>query len=81
MWLVELAPVGDPLALPDAVAAVLGVTPLAGASVTASITQALSGRRLLLVLDNCEHLLDVAAEFVEEARDSDFDGEGDRIVP
>ena len=35
------------------------------ASVTASIVQALSGRRLLVVLDNCEHVLDAAAESVE----------------
>ena len=65
VWLVELAPVGDPAAVADAVAAVLGVTPQAGLSVTASITQALSGRRLLLVLDNCEHVLDAAADLVE----------------
>jgi predicted ATPase len=65
VWLVELAPLGDPSALPDVVATVLGVTPHAGMSVTDSVTDALSGRRLLLVLDNCEHLLDATAEFVE----------------
>ena len=65
MWLVELAPVGDPAAVPDAVAAVLGVTPQAGLTVTDSIAQALSGRRLLFVLDNCEHVLDAAADVVE----------------
>jgi predicted ATPase len=41
------------------------VTPRAGISLTASITDALSGRRVLLLLDNCEHLLDAAAEFVD----------------
>jgi predicted ATPase len=66
VWLVELAPLVDPAAVPDAVAAVLGVTPQAGLSVTGSITQAMSGRRLLLVLDNCEHVLDAAAEFAEQ---------------
>ena len=65
VWLVELAPVGDPAALPDAVASALGVTPRAGMSVTASIALALSGRRLLIVLDNCEHLLDASADLVE----------------
>jgi predicted ATPase len=64
-WLVELAPVGDPGALPDAVATALGVTAQAGLTVTESIAQALSGRRLLIVLDNCEHVLDAAAELVE----------------
>ena len=57
VWLVEFAPVGDPAAVPDTLAAVLGVTPHADVSVTVSVAQALSGRRLLLVLDNCEHVL------------------------
>jgi predicted ATPase len=65
VWLVELAPVGEPDALADVVATVLGVTPQAGVSMSASLIQALSGRRLLVVLDNCEHLLDAAAELVE----------------
>jgi predicted ATPase len=66
VWLVELAPVGEPDALADAVATVVGVTPQAGLSMTASLVHALSGRRLLLVLDNCEHLLDAAADLVRE---------------
>ena len=65
VWLVELAPVGDPAAVPDAVATALGVVQQAGLTVTASIAQALSGRRLLIVLDNCEHVLDAAADLVE----------------
>ncbi len=65
VWLVELAPVGDPAAVPDAVATALGVTPQAGLTVSASIAQALSGRRLLIVLDNCEHVLDAAADLIE----------------
>jgi predicted ATPase len=66
VWLVELAPVGEPDALADVVATVLGVTPQARLSMTASLIQALSGRRPLVVLDNCEHLLDAAADLVEE---------------
>jgi predicted ATPase len=65
VWLVELAPVGDPAVVPEAVATALGVTPRAGLSVTASVAQALAGRRLLVVLDNCEHVLDAAAGLVE----------------
>ncbi len=65
VWLVELAPVGDPAAVPDVVATTLGVTAQTGISVTSSVAQALSGRRLLVVLDNCEHVLDAAAEWVE----------------
>ena len=65
VWLVELAPVGDPAAVPDVVAAMLGVTPQAGLTVTDSIARVLSGRRLLIVLDNCEHVLDAAADVVQ----------------
>ncbi len=65
VWLVELAPVGDPAAVPDTIATALSVTPLAGMTVVESLTLALSGRRLLVVLDNCEHVIDAAASVVE----------------
>jgi predicted ATPase/DNA-binding SARP family transcriptional activator len=65
VWLVELAPVGDGGAVPDAVATALGVTPQAGRSVTESVVETLAGRRLLVVLDNCEHVLDAAADLIE----------------
>jgi predicted ATPase len=66
VWLVELAPVGDPASVPDAVATALGVTSRAGASVADSVAVALSGRPMLVVLDNCEHVLEAAAEVVEK---------------
>jgi predicted ATPase/class 3 adenylate cyclase len=65
VWLVELAPVGDPAAVAAAVATTLGVTPQAGSSVADSVAAALSGRQMLVVLDNCEHLLDAVADVVE----------------
>ncbi len=65
VWLVELAPVGDPAAVPDAVATGLGITQQPGRTVTESVAEALMGRRLLIVLDNCEHVLDTAADLVE----------------
>jgi predicted ATPase len=65
VWLVELAPVGDPGSVPDVVATALGITPQAGLTVTAAIAQALSGRQLLVVLDNCEHVLAAAGDLVE----------------
>ncbi len=65
VWLVELAPVGDPAAVPDAVATVLGVTQQAGMSVAESVAEGLAGRQLLVVFDNCEHVLDAAADLVE----------------
>ncbi len=65
VWFFELAAVADPAAVPDAVAAVLGLTQQPGKSVAESVAAALEGRIRLLVFDNCEHLLDAAADLVE----------------
>ncbi len=65
VWLFELAAVTDPAAVPDAVAAVLGVTQQPGMSVADSVASALEGRSRLLVFDNCEHVLDAAADMIE----------------
>jgi len=65
VWLVELAEVGDPAAVPDAVAAALGLRPQPGMSITESVTQSLADRRALMVFDNCEHVLDAAADLLE----------------
>ena len=58
VWFFELAAVTDPAAVPDAVAAVLGITQQPGKSVTESVAAALEGRVRLLVFDNCEHVVD-----------------------
>ena len=65
VWFFELAAVTDPAAVPDAVAAVLGVTQQSGKTVSDSVATAQEGRIRLLVFDNCEHVLDAAAEMVE----------------
>ena len=65
VWLAELAPVGDPAAVPDAVANSLGIIRQPGRTVTESVVESLAGRRLLVVVDNCEHVLDAAADLVE----------------
>ena len=65
VWFFELAAVTDPAAVPDAVAAVLGITQQPGKSVSESVAAALEGRVRLLVFDNCEHVLDAAADLVE----------------
>ena len=65
VWVFELAAVTDPAAVPDAVAAVLGITQQPGKTVSESVAAALEGRVRLLVFDNCEHLLDAAAELIE----------------
>jgi predicted ATPase len=65
VWFFELAAVADPGAVPDAVAAVLGITQQPGKSVADSVAAALEGRVRLLVIDNCEHVLDAAADLIE----------------
>ncbi len=65
VWLFELAAVAEPAAVPDAVAAVLGVTQQPGKSVSESVAAALEGRVRLLVFDNCEHILDAVADLID----------------
>jgi predicted ATPase/class 3 adenylate cyclase len=65
VWLFELAPVGDPDAVPDAVAAILGITQQPGKSVSESVATALDGRVRLLVIDNCEHVLDATGDLID----------------
>ena len=65
VWVFELAAVTDPAAVPDAVAAVLGITQQPGKSMSESVAAAMEGRVRLLVFDNCEHVRDAAADLVE----------------
>jgi predicted ATPase len=65
VWFFELAAVTDPAAIPDAVAAVLGITQQPGKTVSESVAAALEGRVRLLAIDNCEHVLDAAADLIE----------------
>jgi predicted ATPase len=65
VWVIEFASITDPAAVPEAVAAVLGITQQSGMSLTDSIAAALEGRSRLLVFDNCEHVLDAAADMID----------------
>ena len=65
VWVFELAAVTDPAAVPDAVAAVLGIAQQPGKTVGESVAAALEGRVRLLVIDNCEHVLEAAADLIE----------------
>jgi non-specific serine/threonine protein kinase len=57
VWLVEMAPLADPALVPQAVAAALGVREDPGRPLLATLADTLRSKRLLLVLDNCEHLV------------------------
>jgi predicted ATPase len=65
VWFFDLAAVADPSAVPDAVAASLGIIQQPGKSVSESVAAALEGRVRLLVFDNCEHVVDTVADLVE----------------
>jgi predicted ATPase/class 3 adenylate cyclase len=64
-WLAEFAPISDPALVPGRVAATLGLRERAGQSVTDMIADYLADRSLLLVLDNCEHLIDSTGRLVD----------------
>ncbi len=64
-WLSELAAADSPDALHQVVATALGVPSRSGMGMAESIVEFLRAKHLLLVLDNCEHLLDAAADLAE----------------
>ena len=64
-WLVELAPLSDAAQIPAAVAAALEIREEAGRSLSDSLTAFLKNKTLLLTLDNCEHLIEDCARFVQ----------------
>jgi class 3 adenylate cyclase len=61
VWLVELAPLTDPQLLDLSVAGVLGLKEERGKPILQTLIEYLRNKHLLLVLDNCEHLLDACA--------------------
>jgi predicted ATPase len=62
VWLVELAPLADPALVPRAVATALGLREDAGRPILTTLTDFLSARNLLLILDNCEHVVEACAQ-------------------
>jgi predicted ATPase/DNA-binding CsgD family transcriptional regulator len=64
-WWVGLAPLSDPDLVPQAVASALGVREAPGRSLTEVLQERLETEELLLVLDNCEHLIDACATLAD----------------
>jgi predicted ATPase/class 3 adenylate cyclase len=64
-WLVELAPLADPALLLQTVAATLGLREIPGVPLQDLVIDYLCARRLLLILDNCEHLVEACAGLTE----------------
>jgi predicted ATPase/class 3 adenylate cyclase len=65
VWLVEFAPITNPALIPQTVASVLGVREEPGMPIIQTLISSLLPKLLLMVLDNCEHLIEDMAQFVQ----------------
>ena len=65
VWLVELASLNDPALIPQTVATVLGIQPQSNRPTIEILIQVLRAKTTLVILDNCEHLLDACAQLVD----------------
>src|SRR6202790_4312637 len=64
VWLVDLAPITDPELVAGTVARALGLPDQPGRSTMDTLLRFVRDRQMLVVLDNCEHLLDASAELI-----------------
>jgi non-specific serine/threonine protein kinase len=62
VWFLDLAPLSDPLRVPEALVAALGVQEEAGRKLTDTLADHLRDKRALILLDNCEQMLGASAE-------------------
>jgi predicted ATPase len=70
VWLVELAPLSDKELVPKAVAEALGVAERPREPIADTLVEVLGERQLLLVVDNCEHLIEAVAGLADRLLDS-----------
>jgi predicted ATPase/DNA-binding CsgD family transcriptional regulator/Tfp pilus assembly protein PilF len=70
LWLVELAPLSEEVLVPKAVAEALKVPERPQEPLLGTLAEVLRDRQLLLILDNCEHLLGATAQLVDKLLDS-----------
>jgi predicted ATPase/DNA-binding XRE family transcriptional regulator/predicted translin family RNA/ssDNA-binding protein len=66
VWLIELASLYDPILLPQTVATVFGIQSRSDGPITEILVQVLRAKIALLILDNCEHLLDACAQLADK---------------
>jgi len=66
IWLVELAPLSDPSLISQTILATLGQVKQRGMSIFQSIQEFLEEKKVLLILDNCEHLIEQCATIADE---------------
>ncbi|MGW1786124.1 ATP-binding protein, partial [Streptomyces sp. NPDC002143] len=65
VWLIDLSPVQDPATVASVTATALGVPDLSARPVVGQLIEYLADRQCLIVLDNCEHLVDACAELAD----------------
>lgn len=65
VWLVELAPLADPALVPQAVARAVGIREVAGQPLLTTLAAGFGAGPILLLLDNCEHLVEACAQVAE----------------
>jgi non-specific serine/threonine protein kinase len=66
VWFVDMAPLSSPERVPQAVAAVLGVTEEANRTLAETLARHIGGSSTVLLVDNCEHLLSACAELIDD---------------
>jgi non-specific serine/threonine protein kinase len=66
VWLVELASLSDPALVPQTVGAVFGIQQGTNRALIETLIQFLRAKTILLILDNCEHLLDACAQLADK---------------
>jgi len=66
VWFIELAPLADPALALQTIASVLGVRAQLGMPLKNIVLDFLRGKNLLLIFDNCEHLVDACAQLADE---------------
>ncbi|MGH2404203.1 MAG: tetratricopeptide repeat protein [bacterium] len=65
VWLVELAPISDPVLVPQTVASTLHIREEPGRPLLVTLTEHLGRKQMLLLLDNCEHVVEACAHLAE----------------
>jgi predicted ATPase len=66
VWYIDLAPISNPLVVPVTTARTLGLPDQPGRSTMDTLLTFLGDRKMLLLLDNCEHLLDACGQMIVE---------------